>query len=183
MVAQEKWKVAIVGQSVTRHSVRLVRKASSHPFDQPLKFCPDDSDTRYNALPLAGSGNWGSAIAHLVGKNVKERSDRFETEVDMWCFEEEVRRRALSLVGTPLGKTDNRRQLAQWKQFEGRKLTEIINEKHENVKYLPGITLGDNIIAEPDLPKAIEGANALIFVLPHQVCARTGADTIIMRSG
>lgn len=45
---------------------------------------------------FAGSGNWGSAIAHLVGKNVKERSDRFETEVHMWCFEEEVRRSALS---------------------------------------------------------------------------------------
>ncbi|GAA5982097.1 hypothetical protein JCM10908_004740 [Rhodotorula pacifica] len=100
MVAQDKWKVAIVG-----------------------------------------SGNWGSAIAHLVGKNVKERSDHFDTEVRMWCFEED---------------------------FEGRKLTELINEKHENVKYLPGISLGDNIIAEPDLPKAIEGANALIFVLPHQ---------------
>ncbi|GAA5874570.1 hypothetical protein JCM3774_004650 [Rhodotorula dairenensis] len=92
-------------------------------------------------VAIVGSGNWGSAIAHLVGKNVKERSDRFETEVHMWCFEEE---------------------------FEGRKLTEIINEKHENVKYLPGITLGENIIAEPDLPKAVEGANALIFVLPHQ---------------
>lgn len=57
-------------------------------------------------------------------------------------------------------------------QFEGRKLTEVINEKHENVKYLPGIDLGDNVVAEPDLIKAIEGANALIFVIPHQVSGR-----------
>lgn len=48
-------------------------------------------------------------------------------------------------------------------------MTEIINEKHENVKYLPGINIGDNVVAEPDLVKAVQGANALIFVLPHQV--------------
>ncbi|GAA5885590.1 hypothetical protein JCM6882_007485 [Rhodosporidiobolus microsporus] len=97
-------------------------------------------------IALVGSGNWGSAIARLVAKNVKERSDRFDTEVKMWCYEED---------------------------FEGRKLTEVINEKHENVKYLPGIDLGDNVVAEPDLLKAVEGANALIFVIPHQFIAKT----------
>ncbi|GAA5837843.1 hypothetical protein JCM3766R1_001492 [Sporobolomyces carnicolor] len=92
-------------------------------------------------VAIVGSGNWGSAIARLVGKNVKERSDMFDTQVEMWCYEEE---------------------------FEGRKLTEIINEKHENVKYLSGVDLGDNVHAEPDLLKAVKGANALIFVIPHQ---------------
>ncbi|GAA6027570.1 hypothetical protein JCM8097_007928 [Rhodosporidiobolus ruineniae] len=97
-------------------------------------------------VAIVGSGNWGSAIARLVGKNVKDRSDRFDTEVRMWCYEED---------------------------FEGRKLTEIINEKHENPKYLPGVDLGDNVVAQPDLIKAIEGANALVFVIPHQFIKKT----------
>ncbi|GAA5825530.1 hypothetical protein JCM11251_000274 [Rhodosporidiobolus azoricus] len=97
-------------------------------------------------VAIVGSGNWGSAIARLVGKNVQERSDKFDTEVKMWCFEED---------------------------FEGRKLTEIINEKHENVKYLPGVQLGENVVAEPDLLKAVKGANALIFVIPHQFIGKT----------
>ena len=45
-----------------------------------------------------------------MGANAKAR-DQFAEEVRMWVFEEEV---------------------------DGRKLTEIINTDHENVKYLPG---------------------------------------------
>jgi glycerol-3-phosphate dehydrogenase len=48
-------------------------------------------------------------------------------------------------------------------------LTEIINEKHENVKYLPGIKLPKNIVAVSDAVEAASGADLLIFVLPHQV--------------
>jgi glycerol-3-phosphate dehydrogenase (NAD+) len=53
-----------------------------------------------------------SAIAKIIGNNVVEKSDKFEKEVRMWVFEEMV---------------------------NGRKLTEIINQDHENLKYLPGI--------------------------------------------
>jgi len=53
----------------------------------------------------------------------------------------------------------------------GKKLTTIINTEHENVKYLPGIKLPDNIIAESDIKKATQGATVLIFVLPHQFVA------------
>lgn len=52
--------------------------------------------------------------------------------------------------------------------INGQKLTEIINTKHENVKYLPGITLPSNLIAIPDLKEAITDSDLLIFVLPHQ---------------
>jgi glycerol-3-phosphate dehydrogenase len=52
---------------------------------------------------------------------------------------------------------------------DGRPLSAIINEKHENVKYLPDVQLGTNVRAEPDLVKAVEGATAFIIVLPHQV--------------
>ena len=60
---------------------------------------------------IVGSGNWGSAIAKLVGENVAKNPEMFEKDVNMWVFEEMV---------------------------DGQKLTEIINTKHENVKYLPG---------------------------------------------
>ena len=54
----------------------------------------------------------------------------------------------------------------------GRKLTEIINTDHENVKYLPGRTLPTNIIAIPDITEAATEADILIFVLPHQFIMR-----------
>lgn len=51
----------------------------------------------------------------------------------------------------------------------GEKLTEIINKRHENVKYLPGVALPDNVVAEPDLIKSVVDADLLVFVVPHQV--------------
>ncbi|XP_044533556.1 glycerol-3-phosphate dehydrogenase [NAD(+)], cytoplasmic isoform X2 [Gracilinanus agilis] len=66
---------------------------------------------------IVGSGNWGSAIAKIVGGNVTQLA-RFDPRVSMWVFEEEV---------------------------SGQKLTEIINTKHENVKYLPGHKLPPNV--------------------------------------
>ena len=35
--------------------------------------------------------------------------------------------------------------------MQGRKLTDIINEDHENTKYMPGIKLPRNVIADPDV--------------------------------
>ena len=67
-------------------------------------------------------------------------------EVPMWVFEEEI---------------------------EGRKLTEIINTEHENVKYLPGRKLPENIVAVPDIVKATADADFLIIVLPHQFIQRS----------
>lgn len=51
------------------------------------------------------------------------------------------------------------------------KLTDIINNNHENVKYLPGITLPSNIVANPSLEDAVQGSTVLIFNLPHQFIA------------
>ena len=45
--------------------------------------------------------------------------ERYDKEVLMWVYEEMI---------------------------DGKKLSEIINEKHENVKYLPGTILPDNIV-------------------------------------
>jgi len=95
---------------------------------------------------IIGSGNWGSAIAKIVGQNTAAHPDLFVKETPMWVFEEEIK---------------------------GRKLTEIINTDHENVKYLPGRKLPANILAVPDILEAAKDADILIVVIPHQFIARS----------
>merc|ERR1711962_1808672 len=95
---------------------------------------------------IIGSGNWGSAIAKLVGENTASHPDLFVEETPIWVYEEVV---------------------------NGRKLTEIINTDHENVKYLPGRKLPSNVVAEPDIVTAGADADYLIFVLPHQFIKKT----------
>ncbi|KAH3703823.1 glycerol-3-phosphate dehydrogenase [NAD(+)], cytoplasmic-like [Dreissena polymorpha] len=90
---------------------------------------------------IVGSGNWGSAIARIVGTNILDNPDTFHSRVNMYMYEE---------------------------KYEGRKLTEVVNEMHENVKYLPGFKLPENVVAMPDLAEASKTADILIFVLPHQ---------------
>ena len=53
--------------------------------------------------------------------------------------------------------------------INGRKLTEIINTRHENVKYLPNIKLPSNVVACSDIVECVENATILVFVIPHQV--------------
>lgn len=97
---------------------------------------------------IIGSGNWGSAISTLVGRNC-EMLSHCESQVNMWVFEETI-----NIDG------------------ENRKLTDIINTRHENVKYLPRVSLPKNVVAVPDLATACRGATLLIFVLPHQFLPR-----------
>ncbi|RKO97978.1 hypothetical protein CXG81DRAFT_27639 [Caulochytrium protostelioides] len=96
-------------------------------------------------LAIIGSGNWGSTIAMIAGERVLEWSQvperHMEREVRMWVFEETV---------------------------DGQKLTDLINTRHENVKYLPGIPLPHNVTACPDLVETVKDATLLVFVLPHQ---------------
>ncbi|CAL8288560.1 unnamed protein product [Lota lota] len=93
---------------------------------------------------IVGSGNWGSVIAKLVGHSVKG-NNRFDPLVNMWVYEEMI---------------------------DGRKLTDIINSEHENVKYLPGHKLSRNVVAVPEITEAVKGAKVLIFVIPHQFIRR-----------
>lgn len=60
----------------------------------------------------------GSVIAKIVGLNVKGNA-KFTETVNVYVYEELI---------------------------NGRKLTEIINTEHENVKYLPGCKLPANIV-------------------------------------
>ncbi|NWT20718.1 GPD1L protein, partial [Vireo altiloquus] len=82
----------------------------------------------------------GSAVAKIIGNNVK-KLQKFASTVKMWVFEENI---------------------------DGRKLTDIINNDHENVKYLPGYKLPDNVVAIPNLNEAVQDADLLVFVIPHQ---------------
>lgn len=102
------------------------------------------------AIPLrrvcvVGAGNWGTTAATIIGRNAQKHKE-FDPNVNMWVFEEMV---------------------------NGRKLTEIINTDHENVKYLPGIKIPENVKAVPDLQDAVQGCSVLVFVLPHQFLHRT----------
>lgn len=81
------------------------------------------------------------SAAKIVGENCRSNPGKFQTDVNMWVFEED---------------------------YKGGKLTDAINKNNENVKYLPNIKLGKNVKAEPSLAKAIAGADLLVFVTPHQ---------------
>lgn len=100
-------------------------------------------------ITVVGSGNWGTTIAKVVSENTAIKPKLFQKQVDMWVFEEKI---------------------------NGVNLTEIINSKHENVKYLPGIKLPANLHAEPNLIKAVENADLIIFNIPHQFLPRICKD-------
>ena len=133
-------RVCIIGKK-NPHYCMLRRCTFSRP-DTKSRMSPFSVNT-------VGSGNWGSAIATMVGKNC-QRLAHCEQKVNMWVYEEII------------------------EAFDGskQKLTDIINSQHENVKYLPGIQLPKNVVAVADLATACEGATLLIFVLPHQFLPR-----------
>lgn len=80
----------------------------------------------YSAVVTAGHLFYrGSAIAKIVGNNAAQNS-KFDSTVKMWVFEEMI---------------------------SGRKLTEIINTDHVNVKYLPGHKLPPNVVRTLDFPR------------------------------
>ena len=74
----------------------------------------------------------------------------------MWVYEEEV--------AIP-------KDSAHYDDAKGdqpQKLTSIINTHHENVKYLPGVALPSNVVANPSLRDAVKDSTILVFNLPHQ---------------
>ena len=117
---------------------------------------------------LVGSGNWGSAIATKIGLNVTAEKG-FEGIVEMWVFEEYVKlvdgkyERPARGAKPPEGKT--------WVDEGYTPLTQVINEKNENVIYLPGIPLPTTIHANPDIAATVTGASIMIFVIPHNFLA------------
>jgi hypothetical protein len=91
-------------------------------------------------IAMIGSGNFGSALVRILGRNALEKPE-FDPKVTMYVHEEMI---------------------------DGKPLTQIINETNENVKYLKGAKFTPNVVAEPSLEKADEGATMVCFCLPHQ---------------
>ena len=56
-------------------------------FSMPTEDNNRDDDER---ICIIGSGNWGSAIARIVGDNAAKYSE-FATTVEMYTYEEDVR--------------------------------------------------------------------------------------------
>mmetsp|Transcript_136850 Transcript_136850/g.272933 ORF Transcript_136850/g.272933 Transcript_136850/m.272933 type:complete len:410 (+) Transcript_136850:99-1328(+) len=106
---------------------------------------------------IMGSGNWGSAIAKIVGDNVAAQPGLFDQTVKMWVFDEQV-------MCPKIG--------------QDRSLVDIINETHENVKYLPGIKLPHTVVADANPRSSAHGADIFIWVVPHQFVTRTVAAMI-----
>ncbi|KJP86131.1 glycerol-3-phosphate dehydrogenase (NAD(+)) [Plasmodium fragile] len=97
-----------------------------------------------NNLPLKvsviGGGSWGTVVSKIVAENT-HKSKIFHPLVRMYLKEEIV---------------------------DNEKLSNIINTKKENVKYMKGMKVPDNVVATSDLKDAVEDADLLIFVVPHQ---------------
>jgi glycerol-3-phosphate dehydrogenase (NAD+) len=95
----------------------------------------------------------------MVAENTVALPEIFEPEVQMWVYEEEITLSTMSKHYDP--------------QNTGpKKLTELINYYHENVKYLPNIPLPHNLYANPSLTDAVKDSTILIFNLPHQFIGR-----------
>ena len=99
---------------------------------------------------VVGSGNWGSAIARIIGMNTIKNSHIFEPIVKMFVHDE------------PINVDGQQHMLAQY-----------INEFHCNLKYLPNIELPKNVVAINEMSKAVAGATILVFCLPHQFLSST----------
>ncbi len=76
----------------------------------------------------------------------------------MWVFEEE----------TTVPETSKHHDPSSDLSTKPQKLTYLINHFHENVKYLPGIPLPENVIANPSVTDAVKNSTILVFNLPHQ---------------
>ena len=101
-------------------------------------------------------------MSKLVAENVKANPTLFDQTVQMWVYEEDVTIPNDSRHYDPGSETSKKPQ----------KLSHIINTLHENIKYLPGITLPPNVVANPDLPDSVKEATIMVFVLPHQFIPR-----------
>uniref|UniRef100_A0A8R1IQH5 Glycerol-3-phosphate dehydrogenase [NAD(+)] n=1 Tax=Caenorhabditis japonica TaxID=281687 RepID=A0A8R1IQH5_CAEJA len=99
---------------------------------------------RRKKIAIVGGGNWGSAIACVVGKTVKKQSDVFQPIVSMYCRDSRK----------PGDKSPS--------------IADTINSTHENSKYLPGRRIPSNVIATTSLLDACSSAHILILVVPHQ---------------
>lgn len=104
-----------------------------------------ESKAEPKKIAMIGSGNWGCAIARIIGATVQTFPNDFDQTIKMWVFEEKI-----NVHG------------------EERLLSDCVNRDHENYKYLPGYKLPQNVIGVTSLKETVKDADILLFVVPHQ---------------
>ncbi|KAL5991119.1 hypothetical protein ACLOJK_012025 [Asimina triloba] len=165
----------------------------------------EEGDGKKFKVALIGSGNWGSVAAKLVASNTL-RFPAFHDEVRMWVYEEALPSgekisaaiNRSNVIPPPI--LYSRNPMANLyvnapnflRSHRDTQLDRLRRDQHhclqlystepqmligkENAKYLPGIKLGKNVVADPDLEHAVKDANMLVFMTPHQfvegVCKR-----------
>ncbi|EPR78834.1 Glycerol-3-phosphate dehydrogenase NAD(P) [Spraguea lophii 42_110] len=92
------------------------------------------------SVGVIGCGVWATTLAISISKNVKKLNN-YKNNVYLWTFEILINRR---------------------------KLSGIINKERENVKYLPGVYLPDNIFAESNLSIILSKSDILFFAIPQK---------------
>lgn len=90
---------------------------------------------------VLGGGALATTLAKVIAENCSEHPAVFEPVVTMSFVDESV---------------------------NGKKLSEWISKKHENPKYLPGVKLPDNLVADPKPEVAAASATILVFAFPIQ---------------
>jgi len=119
-----------------------------------------------------GGGSWGNTVAKLVAENTRERKD-WITEVKMQIVDEIILTEEDMYGISSLSQSGNGSVVSMPAGGFGSKLSDIINKEHENVKYLPGMKLPENLVAEPDMQVAVTGADVVIVGVPDQYIVPT----------
>ncbi|KAG8458347.1 hypothetical protein KFE25_005194 [Diacronema lutheri] len=95
-------------------------------------------------VAIIGACEWGTALARVIGA-ATHGATRFEDTVRMWVPAE---------------------------RLDGQRLCDCINEARENGKYLPGVKLPINVVAEHSIRRAVSGATLLVFAVPPHHAVR-----------
>ena len=110
-------------------------------------------EIRKRKVSIVGAGNWGTAVASKLGNKFQQAEENqndfsyiYDENIILWVYDELI---------------------------DNKSLVDIINESHENTKYLKGIKLTPNIIATNDIYKAINDIDIIIIAVPHEFLLQT----------
>lgn len=104
-----------------------------------------DPEKKPLRVSVIGGGNWGTTIAKVVSESALEYPTLFDINVRWWVHEEDI-----------VYKGEN----------HPAKISYILNNFHENVKYLPGVRLPDNLHATGNMLEAIEDCDIWSSMFP-----------------